>query len=234
MNILLTGVNGRLGSTLQKVHTFTYAPSRQEMDICSLTSIINYIKDKKIQLIVHCAALTSSIDSETNKELYYNTNVAAVRRLLSLNIPILYMSTEYVFGDTKENGLYTEEDDTNPLTYYAFTKVVAEMLIRESGNKVIRVPFKLNPWIYEKAYIDQYTSALYLNEAVKEISLAIDLFDKLPNLLHMGGPRKLIFDLAKETRPDVKPMSRLEVGVKLPFDCSLCSDKWINIKNENA
>jgi len=231
MNILLTGGSGRLGKELQKINKFKYIPSHNEMDITDIDSVNSYIKNKTINLIVHCAAIPNTDSKKIDQTLLYNTNVIGTRNLLNI-APILFISTEYVFNGKKGN--YKESDRPEPLNYYGQTKLLAEKLVNDQCGVVIRSGrVSLNPWPYNVACYDMYTSGDYIDVMAAEINLAINLFDALPDIIHIGTKRKSVLDLAKRTKPDVKEISRSKLDSILPYDCSFNINLWNSIKKQN-
>ena len=221
--IILTGGSGLLGTELQKLVP-CFAPSRQLVDITKP------ILPKKVDLIVHCAAYTDVAKAESERELCYQTNVIGTRRLASFGVPMLYISTEYVFDG--EKGNYAESDYPNPRNFYALTKLLGEHESRRTRSTVVRCLFKPRPFEHAAACVDQFSTGLYVDEMAKEIALAIKLFDNLPETVHIGGERISTFNLAKQSR-DVIPITIESIGlVRLPRDTSLRTDRWKKIKEE--
>lgn len=131
MNILLTGASGLLGSEFQKILPRSYAPTSREMDITNLESVQHYCQDKDIDLIIHCAAYTAVDKAESDHETCHNVNVQGVKHMLSLRIPIIHFSTDYVFDAPA--GLDIPEDfDRHPLNHYGQTKYDAEKTLESS------------------------------------------------------------------------------------------------------
>lgn len=197
-------------------------PSHSEMDITNPQQVEVYLSCKKFDLIVLAAAYTNVEGAEDNKEDCWKVNVEGTRNIASFGIPVLYISTEYVFDG--EKGNYTEEDEPNPINFYSYTKYQGELELPDNC-KIIRTLFKPRPFEYAKAFIDQWTSGDYVDVIAKEISKAITLFDKLPRIIHIGTGRKSIFDLAMQTR-NVEPIKRASVNTPLPKDCSLDCSVW--------
>jgi len=225
--ILLTGGSGKLGRVLSK-HLDCYVPYRDALDITKPTFRYNF---SDVDLIVHCAAYTAVAGAEVEQDLCYTTNVLGTRNLARLGIPMLYISTEYVYDG--KTGMYKEEDAPAPINFYGVTKLLGEDEARKRTKTVsIRTLFKPKPYPHPKAFVDQWTSGRYVEEIASEIALASKYFQKLPEVLHIGGPRISIYNLARETR-DVEPIFRESVGVKIPRDTSLNTKKWEAIKHDN-
>lgn len=221
--ILLTGGSGLLGQELQKLIQ-CYAPPKNILNI--LDPIV-----PKCELIVHAAAYTDVVKAEEEKELCYRTNVLGTRNLSSLRIPMLYISTEYVFDG--EKGNYAEYDYPNPQNFYAFTKLLGEYESRRTRSVVIRCLFKPRPFEHASACIDQYTAGDYVDVIAREIAIAVKEFKRLPPTLHIGTGKKSTYDLARQTR-EVQQISVGDIrGVKLPRDTSLNTSLWEKLKHEN-
>lgn len=231
MNICLTGGSGRLGMELRKLRIYDYIPTHAEMDITDPDSVEEYFDQVRAwpDLIVHCAAYTAVVAAETNKEMCWNVNVEGTENLSKKGIPVLYISTEYVFPGDK--GLYTEDDFPLPANFYAMTKLAGEWRLKLT-DKILRLIFKPRPWPFAVAFCDQWTAGDYTDVIAKEVDKAITLFDKLPRVTHIGTERKSMYELAMQTRP-VTPNSRGDVGVRLPRDCSLDTTLWKRLKEEN-
>lgn len=217
--ILLTGGSGLLGTELQK-HIECYAPSHDEFDILDAVDL-----PADIDMIVHCAAYTDVAKSEEERSECYATNVIGTKYLAMLGVPIVYISTEYVFGGGKGN--YTPYDPPDPVNFYALTKLLGEgMCAYAPASLVIRCVFKPRPFEHPRACTDQFTSGNYVDVIAPLIAKAILSWNRdSDTILHIGTGRKSIFDLAKQTRPDVKPCLRSDIrSVKLPMDTSLAQE----------
>lgn len=220
--ILLTGGSGLLGTELQK-YIDCYAPTHDELDV-----LHSVIVPKETSMIVHCAAYTDVEEAENNQSMCYGVNVEGTSNLARLKIPMVYISTEYVFDG--EKGNYTEEDQTNPINYYAKTKEWGEAASTQTESLRIRVLFKPSPWKYPRAFTDQYTSGDYVEAIAPMIAMAVKNYPDRHTILNIGTGRKSIYWLAKETR-NVGKIERSEVEVDLPYDTSLNLNKWKEFVN---
>ncbi len=195
--VLLTGAGGLLGTHL-KIEADR--PSHYELDITKPMWFKDY------DLIVHCAAYTDVAGAETDKLECFNVNVLGTLNLLLTypNTPFVYISSEYA---------------KNPVNFYSLTKSMGEQLVTTHPNYlIIRTLFKPTPWPFEKAYIDQFTLGDYVDVIAEKIDKEITAWDRKSKMIYVGTGRKSMFDLARETRPDVKPNSIQESKVKIPSD----------------
>lgn len=148
MIILITGSNGLLGQKivrqLKKREIEFIATSKGEnrnpdcddsryvsMDICSEDEIAIVFKTYLPTHIIHTAAITNVDACELNPVACFETNVAATEKLFNqtkkIGAHFQLLSTDFIFDG--EKGNYKEEDEPNPLSVYARSKVDAERFL---------------------------------------------------------------------------------------------------------
>lgn len=177
-NILVTGSTGQLGSDvvkeLLKRGYSTLSPNRSEFNLCSEDSIRNYILNSNCEAIVHCAAYTQVDKAEDEKDLCIKINATATKHIVKcakiLDIPMIYISTDYVFDGTKD-GEYTENDETNPINIYGESKLAGEKYVQEILDKyyIVRTSWVFN--INGKNFIE---TMLHLSKANNQLSIVND------------------------------------------------------------
>ena len=234
--IFLTGGSGLLGRELRRIWqrkgiAYRWLHHRPAGgDIRDGKGMGRYL-DREIHLIVHCAAYTDVQRAQKEKALCYETNVTGTGNLASFGIPMLYISTEYVFDG--ERGGYRENDAPDPQNFYALTKLLGEYESRRTKSCVVRCLFKPRPFEHPRACVDQFTTGDYIDVMAREIAFAISLFNRLPLTIHIGTERKSTYELARRSRPDVGRIRLREIPVRLPRDTSLRTLLWERIKTEN-
>ncbi len=233
-NIVITGGDGRLGTALSQLLNF-YAPAYPQFDITDYDNVLRCFKSCKPKLIVHAAAYTNVAGAEINRLPCWKTNVHGTRNVVKvarvLNLPLVHISTDYVFDG--KTGNYFEDDCPGPaMNYYSLTKLVAEEIVRTwDKHLIIRTSFRPNDWPYPVAYTDLFTGQDYLDIIAPDIALAIQNFHLIPyNTLHIVTERKSAFELAKRRCADVKPGSKNSSNVILPDDITLNTDRWKQLK----
>ena len=177
-NILVTGSTGQLGSDvvkeLLKRGYSTLSPNRSEFNLCSEDNIRNYILNSNCEAIVHCAAYTQVDKAEDEKDLCIKINATATKHIAKcakiLDIPMIYISTDYVFDGTKD-GKYTENDETNPINIYGESKLAGEKYVQEILDKyyIVRTSCVFN--INGKNFIE---TMLRLSKANNQLSIVND------------------------------------------------------------
>jgi dTDP-4-dehydrorhamnose reductase len=228
---LITGSTGKLGRELKRILLDALTPTHNELDIRNKTNVNEYLKINMPNSVIHCAALTGIKQCEENKQLAYETNVVGTENLVKScleHVPdcyFVYVSTACVFyGD---RGNYTENDLPYPKNYYSFTKTLGEFVVRESPIKrwlIVRTNFvERTKWMYEKAFTDRFGTYLFADDVAAAINDV--MAHGLTGTVHICGEEKLsMFDLAKLTTPEIKPMTISDYnGPPLTMDMSLRS-----------
>ena len=168
MKILVTGANGMLGQdlcpALEDNGWEVIETDVNNMDITKYSDVEKFTKENKPDFIIHLAAYTAVDKAEEDRETAYKVNVEGTQNIAKackkLDIPLLYISTDYVFDGTKK-GKYLPDDKTNPINYYGETK--------EKGEQAVK---KL-----EKYYITR-TSWLYGHHGKNFVETMLSLADK--------------------------------------------------------
>lgn len=142
MKLLILGGTGRLGGAFQRVFTSgeLFAPSRIELDPSDLTAFIAYLQNVQPDAIVNCIAYNMvDLAEGTGQEEAYRLNVALPETLAKAAaiqaIPLVHISTDYVFSGEKEDG-YKEMDEANPINVYGVTKYKGEQAVLASSPHV--------------------------------------------------------------------------------------------------
>ena len=155
MNILVTGANGQLGNEMRIVsrnsqdhYIFTDVA---ELNITNAMAVEKIVNDHDIKAIINCAAYTNVDKAEDDYDFAELLNATAVKNLaqaIKKNDGILiHVSTDYVFGGTKNNTPCSEDEPANPTGVYGITKLHGEQSIIETGCKhlIIRTA-----WLYSE------------------------------------------------------------------------------------
>lgn len=107
----------------------------EEMNIADEKEIHNVIDKHRPDCIINAAAMTNVDACELNKEECWKLNVTAVEYMIAackkFNTHFIHLSTDFVFDGTK--GPYKEDDEPNPQSYYAESKLASEKIVMQSG-----------------------------------------------------------------------------------------------------
>ena len=154
MKILITGSKGQLGQEFYRIktlskHKFLFTDFNQ-LNICSIDSIISYLSNKKIDCIINCAAYTNVRKAEIEKHKALNINSIGVKNLVNYceenKIKLIHFSTDYVYNSLNKKPI-NEDESIDPLNYYGFSKREGEKHIENSKNESIVIR---TSWLYSK------------------------------------------------------------------------------------
>lgn len=231
--IVLTGGNGLLGGTFNKLRPDINYVDIEDFDITDYEQMKAYFEPDGFDLMIHCAAIASPplADKEPWKAIEVNINGTAnvVKLCMEYDAKLIYISTDYVFkGD---HGNYKEDDPVMPINKYAWSKLGGECAVRlYDKSLIIRTTFGPDVFPYEKAFIDQWTSRESVTVIAKMIT---DLFDRkeLYGIIHVGGERKSVYEYAKglDETQDIGKLSVDDMNFKVPRDTSLDCTKYKNM-----
>lgn len=140
--ILVVGSHGLLGTTLVKLLTekgFNVATSdisdNGGIDITKKTSVLTKFDETKPDFVINCAAYTNveACEDEGNYPLALAVNANGPQNLaeicLEKGINLIHISTDYVFGENKEEGYFEDYQPHFPLNKYGETKAQGEQKI---------------------------------------------------------------------------------------------------------
>lgn len=151
--ILVTGGSGQVGSAVAQLARFkdweVWAPTRLDLDLLKPDSIAAAVANGPWSAVINCAAYTAVDRAEIEPELAHAVNANApallARETMRAGIPIIHVSTDYVFDGTKAIP-YREGDLVNPINVYGRTKEAGEAAVRATNpqHAIIRTAWVLS------------------------------------------------------------------------------------------
>jgi dTDP-4-dehydrorhamnose reductase len=152
VKIFLTGGEGQLGSELlaqaAAYGVEVLAPLLAEMDLTHPEQIDRFWDDYRPEAVINAAAYTAVDRAESEAELAFAVNARApafiARRCAREGIPLIHISTDYVF-DGRKGSPYLEEDPVAPLGVYGRSKAEGEAAVRRGGDSHLIVR---TAWLY--------------------------------------------------------------------------------------
>ena len=139
MKVLVTGVKGQLGydvvNELKKRNHEPIGVDIDEMDITDREAVNNVIKDINPEAVIHCAAWTAvdAAEDEDKREIVRKVNALGTEYIATvckeLDIPMMYISTDYVFNGQGEEPWHPDCKDYAPLSVYGQTKLDGELAV---------------------------------------------------------------------------------------------------------
>ncbi len=143
--ILVAGGDGQLGQEFADIREpgiELIRCSRSELDITNLDSIHSAFAKYQPQVVINAAAYTAVDRAETEAEQAFAINANGAGHLArvaeSFNIPLLHVSTDYVFsGDKPVGKAWTEKDSCEPRSVYGHSKLVGEQQVLEACSRAL-------------------------------------------------------------------------------------------------
>lgn len=144
MKVFITGSNGQVASELLRLANSTeftvFAKSKQELDITQREKVFETIKNLQPNIVINTAAYTQVDQAEESIETTYTVNRNGAKHLAMaceyFNIPLLHISTDYVFNGAKKIP-YIETDAVSPLNIYGKSKWEGEEEVRNHCSRHI-------------------------------------------------------------------------------------------------
>lgn len=178
MRIVVTGTEGQVDTALQVLgeamgHDIIRL-GLPEIDLAKPETLSAPIRAARPDVIVSSAAYTAVDKAESEQALAQAVNgdgPGEVARIAAdLNIPILYLSTDYVFSGDKPMP-YVEDDATGPVGVYGQTKLSGEIQVAgATPNHVIL----RTAWVYSPYGRNFVKTMLRLGETRDEVGVVAD------------------------------------------------------------
>jgi len=198
MKIAVTGKNGQVVRsllTLADDKTEIVALGRPELDLAFPITIDAILSAINPDIIVSAAAYTAVDKAEDEPELAYAVNATGAGSIAEaadkLGIPIIHISTDYVFDGTK-SGPYTELDKPNPQSVYGKSKLAGERLVASANNRHIILR---TAWVYSPYGNNFLKTMLRLGSERAEISVVSDQHGNPTSAINIA---KTILSICKE------------------------------------
>ena len=141
--ILVTGGSGQVGGAILRLagrDAEIVAPGRDQLDLTDAQALAAMIATRAWAAIVNCAAYTAVDKAESDVVAAWRVNALAPAALAAASnaagVPILHVSTDYVFSGAKSD-FYVEDDSVAPLGVYGASKLGGELAVRSANPRHI-------------------------------------------------------------------------------------------------
>lgn len=153
MKVLLTGVQGQVGSAAEKIlqrqgHD-VYAPTIDTLNLKDPSSVLSAFDTFHPDAVLHCAAYTAVDKAESEQELCWQINAEGTRLISQLcdrySAKLVTVSTDYVFSGDNQTPWSEIPSEGPPLNYYGLSKLEAERHVQKMHSPWV---IARTQWVY--------------------------------------------------------------------------------------
>lgn len=197
--IAVTGAGGQLGRTvlsaLRRRGILELGFDRHELNIADQKAVVQTLQPGVFDCVINCAAYTAVDDAEDHSSDAFAVNATAPKYLTDTGIPIIHISTDYVF-DGRARQPYEVDSQTAPLSVYGRSKQRGEaaLLTSKACGCIIRTSRLYSPIAGTKNFFQTMLQLLSERQSLGVVSdqfsaptLAEDLADALVELYLQGA-----------------------------------------------
>ena len=177
LRIAVTGWTGQVVCAMLErvpVGVEVIAIRRPELDLSVPRTIAPALRAARPDVIVNAAAYTAVDQAESEPELAMRVNGEAAgeaaRAAAALGIPMIQLSTDYVFDGGLDRP-YREDDATGPISAYGASKLAGEQAVKAAtdNHAILRTA-----WIYSPFGKNFVKTMLRLAETRDEVGVVAD------------------------------------------------------------
>lgn len=179
MRLAVTGKNGQVVSALQALacdDLEIVALGRPELDLARPETVLQALREARPDVVVSAAAYTAVDKAESESDIAFATNRDGAKAVAlaasNLGIPIIHLSTDYVF-DGEKTTAYVESDPTGPRSVYGQSKLEGE---KEVSATTDNYAILRTAWVYSQYGNNFVKTMLRLGENRNEINVVADQF----------------------------------------------------------
>ncbi|RYE28623.1 MAG: dTDP-4-dehydrorhamnose reductase [Hyphomicrobiales bacterium] len=177
LRIAVTGWTGQVVCAMLErvpVGVEVIALRRPDLDLAIPRTVAPALRAAKPDVIVNTAAYTAVDQAESEPELAMRVNGEAAgeaaRAAAALGIPMIQLSTDYVFDGALDRP-YREDDATGPISAYGASKLAGEQAVAAAtdNHAILRTA-----WIYSPFGKNFVKTMLRLTETRDEVGVVAD------------------------------------------------------------
>jgi dTDP-4-dehydrorhamnose reductase len=176
MRIVVTGRTGQVARSLieRAGDMEVIALGRPEFDLARPSNLHGLLRAAAPDVVVSAAAYTNVDKAESEPELAFAVNRdgagAVAEAAARLGVPIIHLSTDYVFDGAKSSP-YLEDDVAHPLGVYGASKLAGEEAVRTAApdHVILRTA-----WVYSPFGSNFLMTMLRLAEDRPELRIVAD------------------------------------------------------------
>jgi dTDP-4-dehydrorhamnose reductase len=171
--ILVTGGTGQLASALA-ARADVLRVGRPDFDFDRPDSIATVFQSVRPRLVINAAAYTAVDRAESDADAAYRANrdgpAALARLCAAAEIPLIHISTDYVFDGLKPEP-YVETDPVAPQGVYGASKLAGEQAVLASGARAVILR---TAWVYAETGRNFVRTMLTLGKTRDRLTVVAD------------------------------------------------------------
>jgi dTDP-4-dehydrorhamnose reductase len=177
MRILVTGTTGQVGKALSlhnwPVGVNVVTPLRDIFDLTDTDGVQAFIGEGRFDAVINPAAYTAVDKAESDWATAWKVNALGAAAIAAatgkVGIPLLHVSTDYVFDGLK-TGAYFEDDPINPVGIYGSSKAAGELAVRAGNPRHIVLR---TSWVFS-GHGNNFVKTMLRLAAVKPLLRVVD------------------------------------------------------------
>ena len=230
MKVLVTGVRGQLGydvvNELEKRGLEAIGVDIQEMDITDEASVNSVIGEAAPDAVIHCAAYTAVDAAEDNIEICRKVNADGTQNIekkkKKLDIPMIYISTDYVFDGQGERP-WLPDDERAPLNVYGQTKYEGEIAVQNTLDKyfIVRIA-----WVFGVNGKNFIKTMLNLGKTREHLTVVNDQFGSPTYTYDLA---RLLVDMIQTDKYGIYHATNEGICTWYEFACEIFKQAGLNV-----
>ncbi len=171
--LLVFGATGQVAREL-RARGDVLALGRDQADLTDLGVVRAAIETHAPRAVINAAAFTAVDKAEAEEALATTVNAAAPGAMAEVaaarNIPLLHISTDYVFAG---GGVapWSEEDPVGPISAYGRSKLAGEEAVRAAGGRHVILR---TAWVFSASGANFVKTMLRLSETHSQLRVVAD------------------------------------------------------------
>ena len=215
MRIAVTGRRGQIARSLVERDSMAgheiVLVGRPELDLAGDERSIRHAFDAvRPDAIVSAAAYTAVDRAESERDLAFAVNAHGPRAIAQaasdLDVPLLHLSTDYVFDGTKSEP-YVERDPPQPASVYGASKLAGEEAVLETH---VNCAVLRTAWVYSPFGANFAKTMLHLAADREEVAVVADQIGNPTSALNLAeGLIRVLENLAGSGDPELRGVFHL-------------------------
>jgi dTDP-4-dehydrorhamnose reductase len=238
--ILITGGSGNLGKKIIDSNLFKniYYPTSRQINILNVKKLKKFIKKKKINLIIHCAALARMRECEKNVKKAIKINIEGTLNIINVinslqarkKIKLIYISSDAVYPGIKGN--YSETHSLMPFNVYGWSKLASEFIVKTLDKfLIIRTRFFIkNKILFKYSATNIYTSTIEIDKLVLIIYKLVN--KNICGIINVGEKKISDYKNYKKFKKEIKPCSKNKILKEINFKIATNASLNISLLNK--